>query len=281
MTAESRANKNGGGIFAASERENEKRPKIGLALGGGSVRGGAHVGVLKVFSKYGIKVNMIAGTSVGSFVGALFACGYGWQEMEALMKSLNMESLFRVRPNRMGLIPATPYLELAALCTKNANIEDTLIPLRIVAVDVIKWRKIVFSEGNIAHAIRASSAVPGIFTPVKKGDMLLADGFLLDNVPGGVVRDMGADIVIAVDLSAPVYDEPRNIGEMIYRSIEIMAWGNQSIDADFIIKPIVKPIKITDMKMLIPAMEMGERVAEAAAPEILRLIHEKTLSDTP
>ncbi len=258
------------------EKENKKELKIGLALGGGASKGAAHVGVLKVLDEYGIKPHLVSGTSIGSFVAALYACGHNWRNMELLFNEFDMEALFKVRPGRYGMIPAMGYQELVSVCTKGAKIQDAKIPLRIIAVDIINWRKYIFEEGDMALAVRASSAVPGALTPVRLGDMLLVDGFLLDDVPGGVLRSLGADIVIGVCLNTPNYTEPKNMVEIIMRSMEIISYANQTIDADIILNPINKPVGFLDMKMLKACMEMGEIAARKAMPQLLKLIEEKT-----
>lgn len=264
--------------FANEQKRSKPLPrqaKIGLAFGGGAVRGAAHIGVLKVLDEYGIRPDMVSGTSAGSFVAAAYACGWDWREMELLLQRVDMESIFRVRPSRYGMIPADGYLELVQACTQGRKIEETCIPLRIVAVDAVRWQKVVFDRGDIAIAVRASSAVPGVMTPVHLDDMLLVDGYLLDNVPVGVLRDMGADLVIGISLTVPTYTAPKNMVEIIARSLDIMAYANQTRDADLILDPINKPVGSWDMKMLLPCIKMGEEAARAAIPRLLALIEEK------
>lgn len=258
------------------KKQGARRPKLGLAFGGGAAKGAAHVGVLKVLDEYGIELDMVSGTSIGAFVAAVYACGWDWRKMELLFSSFDMESIFKVRPTRYGMIPADGYLELVKVCTQEAKIEDARIPLRIVAVDLVSWRKVVFDQGEMALAVRASSAIPGVLTPVKTDGMLLADGYLLDNVPAGVLRELGADIVLGVSLTVPTYTEPKNMVEIMLRSLDIMSYTRQTIDADLLLRPIDKPVGFLDMKMLRPCMEMGEAAARAAMPRLLELIAEKS-----
>ena len=248
-----------------------QKPKVGIAFGGGGFKGGAHVGVLKVLDEYGIKPDMVAGTSIGSAVAALFASGYTWQMMEKLLSQFDLGAMIKVRPNRSGLIPANDYAELIHACIKGKKIEEMDIPLRIVAVDLVSWKKVVFDKGETAMAVRASSAIPGVFTPVKLGDMLLVDGFLLDICPAQVVREMGADIVLAINLFSPNYSEPQNMVEIINRSIDIATAANIRIEADWLLEPITYHLNSLDSKIIPQCIELGEQAARKNIQSLLAL----------
>jgi NTE family protein len=217
---------------------------------------------------------MVAGTSIGSAIAAFYASGYSWEQMLTILGHADIDSMLKVRPSRKGLIPATGYTDLIRLCTKNIPIEKMPIPLKIVAVDLVSWKKVIFDRGDTATAVRASSAIPGVFTPVKMGDMLLADGYLLDNCPGGVVRQMGADIVVAISLSFPTHSEPQNIVDIINRSLAITTSTSQKIDADFIFKPITEYQGSLNTKMVGEYFQMGEECGAAHIGELLQLIDE-------
>ena len=248
------------------------RPKkIGVAFGGGGLKGTAHVGVLKVFSEYNIPIHMVAGTSIGSAVAALYASGYDWEMMHKIFMNFDIESLLKVRPSRKGLIPADGYVELIRACTKNKRIEDMDLPLKIVAVDLVSRKKILFDRGDTAIAVRASSAIPGVFTPVKMDDMLLVDGYILDNCPGSVVRDMGADVVIAIDLHAPNTSMPKNILEIVNRSMDIAAASYQVVDADLVLSPIDTFVDSLSVEVLQECFDQGEACARKHIDKILEL----------
>ena len=251
-------------------------PKIGLALGGGGFKGAAHIGVLKVLAELGIKIDYIAGTSVGSAVAALHASGCPLSDMEALLMDDGLAKMFKLRPGRRGLIPGTAYTERVREMTRGRRIEEMDIPLRIIAVDLLSWNKVVFSEGDAALAVRASSAVPAVFTPVELNGMLLADGYLLDNCPGGVVRDMGADIVIAVSLSTPSYGDPGGLLGIVNRSLNIATSGHQVIDADIILRPIKEASDMLDDSHMQEHFRLGEEVTRAHIDEIKALIEART-----
>jgi NTE family protein len=248
-----------------------KKPKIGIAFGGGGFKGGAHVGVLKVLDEYGIKPDMVAGTSIGAAVAALVASGYNWRMLETLLCQFDLDAMMKVRPKRSGLIPATGYTEMIHTCVKGKKIEEMDIPLRIVAVDLVSWKKVVFDKGETAPAVRASSAIPGVFTPVKMGDMLLADGYLLDVCPTQVLRDMGADIVLAISLFSPNYSTPQNMVEIINRAVDIATAANRRIEADWLLEPIPHYLNSLSSKIVAQCMELGERAARANIQTLLNL----------
>lgn len=249
------------------------KPKIGIAFGGGGLKGSAHVGVLKVFAEYGIYADFVAGTSIGAAIAALYASGYDWKMMQNLFATVDLDSIIKVRPSRKGFIPADSYVQLMRNCTRGKRIEDMDVPLRIVAVDLISWQKIVFDHGDTAMAVRASSSVPGVFTPVKIDDMLLVDGYLLDNCPGDVVRQMGADIVIGISLFAPSHEEPKNILDIVNRSLDIATSMNQKIDADVVMRPIDRHLNFLDKNAIEVCFQMGEETARRHIDEILEKIN--------
>ena len=251
-----------------------RKPKVGIAFGGGGFKGGAHVGVLKVLDEYGIKPDMVAGTSIGSAVAALLASGYSWQMMETLLCQFDLDAMMKVRPSRSGLIPANEYAELIHTCVKGKKIEEMDIPLKIVAVDLVSWKKVIFDKGETALAVRASSAIPGVFTPVKMGDMLLADGFLLDVCPTQVVREMGADIVLAISLFSPNHSVPQNMVGIIYRAIDIATAANRHIEADWLVEPIPHYLDGLSAKVIPQCIELGEQSARANIQSLLTLCEE-------
>jgi NTE family protein len=214
---------------------------------------------------------MVAGTSIGSAVAALFASGYTWQMMETLLCQFDLDAMLKVRPSRSGLIPATAYAELIHTCVKGKKIEEMDIPLRIVAVDLVSWKKVVFDKGETALAVRASSAIPGVFTPVKMGDMLLADGYLLDVCPTGVVREMGADIVLAISLFSPNRNAPQNMVEIISRAMDIATAASRHIEADWLLEPIPHYLDGLNSKIVPQCIELGEQAARANIQSLLDL----------
>lgn len=178
-------------IFATSS--NAGRPKVGLALGGGGAKGAAEIGVLKVIEKVGIKIDYIAGTSIGSIVGGLYSSGYSSKEIEKLFLSQEWQDILEGQ-----LIEA----KLKTLLSKKGveKFSDTRIPFKCVAAEDESFEEVILSNGLLYKAIRASMSVPLIYEPVKWGNKNLVDGGVINNLPVDVVRNMGADIVIAIDL---------------------------------------------------------------------------------
>jgi NTE family protein len=207
-----------------------QRPKIGLALGGGGAKGAAEVGVLKVLEEAGVHVDYIAGTSIGSIVGGLYAAGYTASELETMFQTQEWLSLLTDRKASLSNEPYTTIdgvtyifgfpvidrnnkgigvmsggrieqlIDSMASAKGCHDFESLKIPFRCVAADVREAEEVILSKGKLCKALRASMAIPGIFKPVEYKDWLLVDGGMLNNLPVDVCRQMGADIVIAVDL---------------------------------------------------------------------------------
>jgi NTE family protein len=180
----------------------KKKLKLGLALGGGSAKGWAHIGVLQVLHKYKIYPDYLAGSSMGSIITATYAAGHSPQEMEDIAKSVDWKDIIDFAIPKSGLIKGhdlEKYLRKLVRYRKFSNLD---LSLRIVAYNLDLNEPVVFSKGDVARALRASISLPGIFTPVKIGEYNYVDGGLANPTPFDVVRKMGANLIIAVDLSA-------------------------------------------------------------------------------
>lgn len=184
----------------------KQRLKIGLALGSGSARGMAHIGVIQVLQQYQIPIHFIAGTSIGAVVGSVYATGISVGETEEIicsMKNTNFFSFLNPAIPSSGFISgsrAVDFLERIAL--RDKKFSDLKIPFAAIATDIKTGTKVILNQGSVIKAVRASFAIPGIFTPVRYQEYFLVDGGLVDPVPVDVTRDMGADLVIAVSLSS-------------------------------------------------------------------------------
>ncbi|MFC1527355.1 patatin-like phospholipase family protein [Candidatus Neomarinimicrobiota bacterium] len=182
----------------------KKNIKVGLALGSGSARGWAHIGAIEAIEEAGIPIHYVAGTSIGAFVGAVYATG----DLDSLKQfALQMDwkkvlSYFDVVFPRSGLMDGKKVHELFSIHTKARTFDDFKIPVKIIATDLNTGEKVIIDSGNIIESIRASVSVPGVFTPVNLNNKWLVDGGLVDPVPVKVVREMGADIVIGIDLNS-------------------------------------------------------------------------------
>ena len=181
-----------------------KRPKkIGLALGSGSARGWAHIGVIEALNEAGIQIDYVAGTSAGAVVGAVYASGkiHSFENSILQFDWKKVVSFLDVVFPKSGLIDGNRIADFVRTHVEEKNIENLSLPFRAISTDLVTGNEVVFQEGDIIEAVRASISIPGIFTPLRKDDMTLVDGGLVNPVPVSVVREMGANFVIAVDLN--------------------------------------------------------------------------------
>jgi NTE family protein len=287
------------------------RPKIGLALGGGGARGAAHVGVLKVLEEMRIPIDVIAGTSMGSVVGGLYVTGYSPAELDKIVRKVDWANIFidsaprhdieyRVKSNDYlsppgltlgfrkgglalpaGLIAGRKMSFLLNTLTLPVigieNFDDLSIPYRAVAADARTGEPVRLAHGSLARAIRASMAIPIVFTPVEFEGRLLIDGGEAENLPVQTVRAMGADIVIAVDVasSSEIPEEaPKSLGELVGRLIDLPLLRNTQESrklADIIITPDLKGLSSGDFPKAAEIIPRGETAARATAQELARL----------
>ena len=249
------------------------KPRIGLALGAGGARGFAHIGVLQVLEKMGIQVDMIAGSSIGSMVGAYYCTGMDLRYIEQLAVTMKRRHWIDFTVPKMGFVNGMRIMDMVRFLTKSMNIEDLKTPLAVVATDVERGERVVFREGPIYQAVRGSISIPGIFTPHRYQGRLLIDGGVIDRVPVRVAREMGADIVIAVDVGLFDRDtKVKSIFDVIFQSIEIMEreiLRSRMIDADIIVRPEVGHISSTAFVGIDECIEHGRQATEQVA-ELIR-----------
>lgn len=174
--------------------------KIGLALGGGSARGLSHIGVLKVLEQYQLRPQYIAGTSMGAVIGALYAAGYTPEQIEDIAKTTEWKNIMDFTLPKSGLLEGRLVQQKLRQLLGKKTFGQLKIPLRVVAYNLSKHQKVVFQRGDVVTALRASLSIPGIFSPLKIKHQLYVDGVIADPTPFDVVREMGAKVVIAVDL---------------------------------------------------------------------------------
>jgi NTE family protein len=260
----------GGGIVS--------RPKIGLALGSGGARGFAHLGVIKILIKNNIPIDYIAGSSMGALVASLFAAGHDIDRLYKLAIAFKRKYYLDFTVPKMGFISGNRVKELVRVLTHGKNIEDLLIPLSIVATDIVKGEKVVFNQGSIADAVRASISIPGIFVPEKMDGKLLVDGGVIDRVPVSVVREMGADLIIAVDVShVKVNEEITSIFDVILQSIDIMQdelVKNREIASDIMIRPHVENFSSRAFTNIEEIIKIGEEEANLVLPNIMKVVED-------
>lgn len=249
-------------------------PKIGLALSGGAVRGAAHLGVLEVLEREGIRPDLVVGVSAGSVVGALYCAGLPLDTLLQQTRALQWSKVGRITRPRLGFFDISRLESYLDELIEGLTFDRLSIPFAAVAVDILSGQMVVLREGSVSRAVRASCALPGAFTPVEDGDRLLVDGGLVNNLPVSVVRDLGADYVIAVDLSGIKGDRhrPRNILEMwgltFYTLINLT--HSEAGLADCLIQPDVARSNFVDFSQTESLIEAGREAAEAAVPQLRR-----------
>lgn len=184
--------------------QTEEKPfKIGLALGGGAMRGLAHIGAMQVMEEHGIMPDVVAGTSIGAFVGGVYACGMSLKMMERFCYSINEKDLMDVVRPRQGLIGGARIERMLRTLTGNRTFDQARIPFAAVATELERGERFVFQEGPIWEGVRASISIPGIFVPFHTGGHTYVDGGVVDRVPIAAARELGADFVIGVDVGLP------------------------------------------------------------------------------
>jgi NTE family protein len=196
--------------------------RIGLALGGGAAKGIAHIGVLKAFEEEQISIHCISGTSVGALVASYHAFGRPAESILSICSTLNLSKIIDFTLERGGLFSTNNIREMIHRDLGDCRIEDARIPLAICATDIETGEQLIFRKGNLADAVCASMAVPGLFVPVEVDGRILVDGGLVENVPISPLKKMDAGIIVAVDLShVSRYPKPDNTFDVISNAINI------------------------------------------------------------
>jgi len=255
-------------------------PRIGLALGGGAARGFAHIGVIQALEENGIKPDLIVGTSVGSLVAALYASGRNGAALEALADSMD-ESAFTdwAFPGR-GLIRGEALARYVRERTAGRQIEQMRVPLGIVATDLDSGQGILFQNGDPGVAVRASSAVPAVFQPVRIGTREYVDGGLVAPVPVRYARQMGAELVIAVDISAvPDGNATGDAMRMLLQTFAIMGRSINSFElreADIVLRPKLIGVAGADFSARKRSILAGREAALAQLASLRERIVAKT-----
>ncbi|MGH9802439.1 MAG: patatin-like phospholipase family protein [Blastocatellia bacterium] len=258
-------------------QNNEKRPVIGVALGGGMARGCAHVGVLRELERHQIPIDLLAGTSVGSLIGGAYAAGLSPDEIEQLATTISWSDLGRPTVSLMGFYNSERTEDYVKKNFPVTEFEQTRIPFGAVATDIQSGKMVVFTEGSIPLAIRASCAMPVFYTPVTVNGRMMVDGGLVGHIPASVARMMGADIVIAVDVNSqhlPI-PQPTNMFSIMSQSLSIMGRSAVSYiysDADVVIHPEIENVRPDDLSKAAEMIAAGEEAVRRVIPKIRKLM---------
>lgn len=253
-----------------------KQAQIAVVLGAGVSKGFAHIGVLKVLESHKIPIHMIVGTSVGSFVGSLYAYGFNPYELQTIAFAIQKDDVADYIMPDNGFIKGEKLENFVNNKLKYTPIDKFKIPFYAVATNIQTGEEMVFGRGNAGKAVRASCSIPGIFKPVNIGDKYYVDGGVVNPLAVDVARRYGADVVIAVDISSSFETAaPTGTVETIMQAIDIMYSKMAAIqfkNADVVIKPKVGHIGSSDFTKRHEAIMEGERAAVEAMPAINQII---------
>jgi NTE family protein len=254
-----------------------QRPRVGLALGGGMARGCAHVGVLRELEKHEIPIDLIAGTSVGSLIGGAYAAGLSPDQIERLALTIRWSHLGRVTVSKLGFNSSERTEDYIRSNFPVTEFDRLRIPFGAVSCDLQTGKMVVFTEGSLPLAIRASCALPIFYTPVLVNGRMMVDGGLVGHIPASVARTMGADIVIAVDVNSqhtPI-PQPTHLLTIMSQALAIM--GRSSVgylyqDADLVIRPEITHVRPDDLTKAAEMIAAGEVAARRVIPRLQQLL---------
>lgn len=290
----------------------EGRPCVGLVLSGGGARGFAHVGVVKILERLGVKIDVVTGTSMGSMIGGAFAAGYSYEDLREVVVSVDWDKMLASRPERRflpwknkeddfkglpetaleldskgrirlpeGLVPSQEldlfFAERTGFASSVDDLSDLPIPFAAVATDLVTGERVVMQKScTLGAAMRASMSVPGAFAPVQQGDRILVDGGLTDNLPVELAREMGADVVIAVNVGTPLSgrEELGSVVGVMAQMVNILTEQNvkRSLaglrQGDVLISPDLDGLTSADLKYGEKIIELGRKAAEDKIDEL-------------
>jgi NTE family protein len=260
------------------------RPRIGLALSGGAARGIAHVGVLRALEENAIPIDAIAGASAGALIGGAYAAGLSIKELEAMALKFRWRHISRLSFSRLGLQSNAPMEKFLRAKLPVTCFEEMRIPFAALATDLQTGKAVVFrDQGDLTIAIRASNCLPAFYVPVRDSEgRLLVDGGLVANLPISYTRDLGADIVIAVDVGADgarFMNRPRTaLGVMtkVFVAVERIVSNQEKEQADLIIIPKVGHIRWDETRRAAEFLKIGYETALESIDSIKSLIEQRT-----
>jgi NTE family protein len=273
--------------------------KIGLALGGGGAKGFAHIGVLRALEQLGIYADIITGTSMGGFIGGLYAAGLSVDRIESVMRTTGFTVLAAREPSHLGMFGKTKLIQALRKVLGNVTFEQLSRKFAVVAVDLEAETEVILDTGDVVEALLATSAFPGLFAPEHRDGHYLIDGGALNNIPFDVARHLGADYVIASDVSShrgPLFHDPPLTGgpaqsfvrqlllrsgtatlwQVVERTVSVMQ--DQSLRAklaacppDVMLCPEVGHVNLFDVRQLDGCLEAGQAAVHAHEAELIRL----------
>lgn len=255
-----------------------KPVRLGLALGGGAARGFAHVGVLQVLEEAGIQPQLVVGTSAGSMVAAFYASGRNGEQLQKLAETMEEAAItdWNLPLSSRGFLKGDALAKYVSAVTDSKRIEDLAMPLGIVATDLHTGLGVLFQKGDIATAVRASSAVPAMFDPVRIGGREYVDGGLVSPVPVRYARQMGADVVLAVDISSnPESNKTGGMLQVLLQTFSIMGKSIKEYElkeAEIVVKPALDGVGSTSFSQRQKSIQAGRQAMQQALPDLMRYL---------
>jgi NTE family protein len=258
----------------APQQNSNASPKLAIVLGSGAARGFAHIGVIKAFDAAGIKPSIIVGTSAGSLVGSLWAAGFTGAQIEDIaLKVKDADIIDLASLSKRGLVSGDQIEQLVNQLVKNRKIEQLPIKFASVATIMRTGELAIMQEGDLGFAVRASCSIPGVFLPAKKNEIEYIDGGLVSPMAVKVARQLGADVVVAVDVnSSAISVTPQGIFEQIMHSFDIMGRALSRLEseqADIMVKPEMSRIAGTDFGSRTNSIQLGFFAGQRMAPVII------------
>ena len=252
----------------------QRPPRLGLALGGGAARGFAHVGVIQVLEQAGIRPDLVVGTSAGSLVAAMYASGMNGAQLEKAALTMEEATLtdWTLPILGRGMLRGEALSRYVRKAVDGKLIEQMKLPLGVLATDLSNGQGVLFRRGDTAMAVRASSAVPGVFTPVTIAGRDYVDGGLVAPVPVRQARDMGAEVVLAVDISSPPEGNAANGSvQILLQTFAIMGQSinrHELADAEVVVRPALKGVGSADFSARQRSIVAGRAAMQAALPQL-------------
>ncbi|MCR4399541.1 MAG: patatin-like phospholipase family protein [Syntrophomonadaceae bacterium] len=258
----------------ARRKKAGQRPRVGLVLGAGSARGIAHIGVLQVLAEAGITFDLLVGSSMGALIGAIYGAGANLYLLQKLFEELNFNRLMDFQLPGSGFVGGRKIRDFTYLLTKGKRFEELSVPLAVVATDIRAGKRVVLTSGLVSEAVRASISIPGVFTPVEMGDMLLVDGAVSDRLPIELARELGCQRVVAVDVNFGMERETelKNPLQVLLAAIDLLE-RRIFVDlvkpgADILVQPMLGHIGSGSFERAAECVRLGREATLAALPQI-------------
>lgn len=246
---------------------------VTVALSSGGARGFSHIGVLKCLESHQIPILGIAGSSMGGLIGALYATGHSVAMMEELAVNLRRNQWLDFSVSKMGMVRGQKLMALITALTRSQSFEECKPPLKLVAVDIQRGEEVVLDQGSVAEAVRATTSIPGIFSPYPKDGRLLVDGGVLNRVPVALARTLAHAPVVAVDAGIDMAADVKSIFDILFQAFDVMARElrrYKPVEADVLIEPRLPDVRNAQFTGVHDFIQAGEEACEGHISDILR-----------